>query len=105
MRLVIDTLIALMMVGILAGIILHHRQQQEMLIEYQTAHRELSAIHEKMMYHRALDQDLLNEFGYPEYISPLWFEHGLPKNRLVPLRHPWMDMAPPGDMNDQPPDP
>lgn len=105
MRLVIDSLIALMMVTILGGIVLHHRQQEDLLVKYQTAHHELSHIREMVIYHTALDQDALNEWGYPAVILPVWFAGGVPFNRMVPANHPWMDLAPPGDMNDQPPDP
>jgi hypothetical protein len=105
MRLVIDSLIALMMVLILGGIILHHRQQEQLLSDYRTAHLELSQIREMVIYHTALDRDTLNEWGYPGAIDPAWFLQGLPFNRLVAGIHPWIDLAPPGDMNDQPPDP
>jgi hypothetical protein len=105
MRLVIDSLIALMMVLILGGIILHHRQQEQLLSDYRTAHYELSQIREMVIYHTALDRDTLNEWGYPGAIDPAWFLQGLPFNRLVTGIHPWIDLAPPGDMNDQPPDP
>lgn len=105
MRLLIDSLIALMLVAILAGVIYHHRQQQERVRQYQTAHRELAQLRETMTYYKALENDTVNEYGYPPYIAPSWFPQGLPTNRLIPGRHPWVDIAPPGDMNDQPPDP
>lgn len=105
MRLLIDSLIALMLVAILAGVIFHHRQQQEKARQYQTAHRELAHLRETMTYYKALENDTVNAYGYPPYIAPSWFPEGLPTNRLVPGRHPWIDIAPPGDMNDQPPDP
>lgn len=105
MRLLIDSLIALMLVAFLAGVIFHHRQKQDMARQYQTAYRELSSMRETMAYNSALEQGRLNDLGYAPYVSPFWFPEGLPTNRLVPGRHPWVDIAPPGDMNDQPPDP
>ena len=44
--------------------------------------------------------------GFPRYISPEWFvADGLPMNATVPGRHPWLDVAPPDDHSDHPPDP
>jgi hypothetical protein len=105
MRLLIDSLIAIMLVAVLAGIILHHRQQQRLLAQYQSLHQSLAQFREAVVYNGALDQSITNEWGYPRTISPLWFPEGLPNNELIPGRHPWIDLAPPGDMNDQPPDP
>ncbi len=105
MRLLIDSLIAMMLVAVLAGIILHHRQQQRQLSQYQALHRALAQFREAVVSEGARDRSLANEWGYPLTISPLWFPEGLPANHLIPGRHPWIDLAPPGDMNDQPPDP
>jgi len=105
MRLLIDSLIAMMLVAVLAGIILHHRQQQRQLSQYQALHTSLTQFREAVVYHGAMDRSIANEWGYPLTISPLWFPEGLPTNHLIPGRHPWIDIAPPGDMNDQPPDP
>ena len=42
---------------------------------------------------------------FPARISPLWFDRDVPFNSLVSGRQPWIDVAPPGDMTDNPPDP
>lgn len=105
MRLLIDSLIAMMLIAILAGVIFHHRQQQDLVRQYNIAHRELASLRDTITYNSALEQATLNESGHALYPSPLWFPNGLPSNRLVPGRHPWFDIAPQGDLNDQPPDP
>lgn len=105
MRLVIDSLIAMMLVAILAGVILHYRQQQRVVVAYQRVHQDLSQLRESIIYHSALQRDENNPWGFVAHVSPEWFTQGLPMNTLVSGRHPWMDIAPPGDMHDHPPDP
>ncbi len=105
MRLLIDSLIALMLVGILAGIVIYHQRETRQLHRYQQVHAALAQLHEQALYHGALGDVQATTTGFPTSVSPLWFQGDLPLNTLVPGRHPWLDIAPPGDMNDHPPDP
>ena len=113
-RLIIDSLIALMLVGILASIMVYHREQQKLASRYQTVHRALARLHEQVVIHGALIENETGTGGYPANISPTWFSSAatsldphsdLPMNVMVPSRQPWVDVAPPGDLSDHPPDP
>jgi hypothetical protein len=105
MRLLVDSLIALMLVAILGGVLVHHRQQQKQLEDYQFIHRSLARLHEQAVYHGALADSDLSANGFPAELHPHWFGDDLPVNVLLPGRQAWLDVAPPGDMSDQPPDP
>ncbi|NJL32508.1 MAG: hypothetical protein HC898_13330 [Phycisphaerales bacterium] len=105
MRLIIDTLIAAMLVGILAGILLHYRAEAREVEHWRVVQLSLSRLHEVMQYHKALEEAKSGEVNSPIMVTPLWFEGSLPENPLVPGRQPWMDIAPGKDQGLHPPDP
>lgn len=116
MRLLIDSLIALMLVAILAGVLVHHRGEQARLAQHRDVHEGLSELYEQTLYHAALehpnapvkrDPHTLNRplQRFPDQVLPAWFEEGVPLNPLAPHPHPWMDVAPAEDRHDHPPDP
>lgn len=105
MRLIIDSLIALMLACLLGAVILHYRHEQKRLIEVQQVHAALSQLQEQVLYRGAWVQSKTGEPGFPRAISPVWFPGGLPMNCLAPPRQPWLDVAPVGDHHDEPPDP
>lgn len=105
MRLLVDSLIALMLVSILAGVLWHYRRQQRLLNDYQFIHNALDRLHDQTLYHKALGDVKLNAEGFPEQIKPRWFGDHLPVNVLVSTSHPWMDIAPADDTSTEPPDP
>lgn len=105
MRLLVDSLIALMLAGILAGVLLHHRKQTYRLDQTLLVHQALGKIQDQVLYRGALEQGRPGAPQYPTAISPLWFEGNLPLNILVPGRQPWIDLAPMNDLGDHPPDP
>ncbi len=109
MRLLIDTLIATMLAGILGGILVHHRKEQDELLMLQRVHASLSRLQEVTLYQGALRKAEETEPSaatvFPREISPEWFGGDLPTNPLAPGRQPWLDLAPPDDHSDHPPDP
>ena len=119
MRLVLDSLIALMLVGILGAVLVHYRQQQQRLETVRFVHRSLADLHEQATYHRALataahadDTEAIarrkqapDDAPFPRHISPNWFGPKLPLNVLADTRQPWIDLAPKDDLSAHPPDP
>ncbi len=106
MRLLIDSLIALMLLGILAAVLLHHHDQQEHLRQIRAVHEALADLEDQALFRGALIGNSQSQAErFPPAISPTWFDHGLPDNLLVPGRQPWIDVAPESDDNDNPPDP
>ncbi|MBI1336720.1 MAG: hypothetical protein GC164_07140 [Phycisphaera sp.] len=105
MRLVIDSLIALMLAAILGGVLLYHRQQQTNLLAQQQVYQALAHLQEQVLYRGALGENDTTESGFPRTVSPAWFVGEPPRNVLVPADQPWVDVAPRDDWQDQPPDP
>lgn len=116
MRLIVDSLIALMLVAILAVVVLHYRQEHRELERIRHVHEALTHLHEQVIYHRAMAQvheaqvrharSIDHAAGFPARISPTWFDDDdLPINIFASIRRPWMDRAPEGDHQDHPPDP
>jgi len=104
-RLLVNSLIALLMTSILATTLLVHRQEQQQAHQIQQVHEALTQMYDQALYHGALGDEEMGPSGMPITVSPVWFKGGLPLNASIPGRFPWLDIAPPGDLSDQPPDP
>jgi hypothetical protein len=105
-RLLVDGLIALLLVGVLVCVMLFRTEEDEVSRHYQTVRDALAVLHEQAFYHSVLGKDDDDEKGFPQTMSPLWFRaEGVPINPSVPGRQPWLDIAPAGDESYHPPDP
>ncbi len=105
MRLIVDTLIVLLVLAVAAGVLLYLSDQEDesaRLVQVQDA---LMRLHERMTYEKALGSVPRNRFGYPATMAIEWFGDAPPRNVLAPEAHPWLDVAPGGDMDEHPPDP
>jgi hypothetical protein len=105
MRLLIDSIIAVILVVLFGAVVVHYRQEREEILHFQLVHRALSAMQEQALLHRALDQVEDNDANFPADIRPEWFDSGAPRNVLAPSQNPWLDIAPKTDRSDEPPDP
>ncbi|MFW6059363.1 MAG: hypothetical protein ACODAQ_04235 [Phycisphaeraceae bacterium] len=107
MRLIVDSLIAMMLICILGAVVVHYQQEQRRLHDVRFVHRSLARLHEQATFRSALRDaaDGEEEVRFPARVAPQWFERDLPLNVLVPLHQPWIDVAPEGDMAEHPPDP
>jgi hypothetical protein len=105
MRLIVDSLIAIMLLMVVAGVVTHYRQQQQQQADIQFVREALHRLRDQVVYRKALDDaDKLTAF-YPKRVQPRWFSDTLPLNVLVNSHHPWVDQAPAGDTAGHPPDP
>jgi hypothetical protein len=105
MRVLVDSLIALMLAAILVGVLIQHREEQHKLERVQHVHQALTRLYDQAAYRVAVAEVMKTPTGFAAFISPLWFEDDLPVNVIVPGKQPWLDIAPDGDTNDHPPDP
>ncbi|MCC7407661.1 MAG: hypothetical protein IT442_06290 [Phycisphaeraceae bacterium] len=119
MRLLLNTLIALMFVAlaVAAGWDYHHRSSGQAQIEQ--TRQALATLQDKTRYHAAMARARYEEqvadanadgVAPPKprpapMILPQWFGQHLPVNALAPAGQPWIDVAPDDDTSDQPPDP
>lgn len=104
MRVIVDTLILALLVAMVAGAALYLHGEQRDLDKCELVHASL-----KRMYEQALFQGTLEpmppESGFPSQIRRDWFAGSPPLNPLAPKDQPWVDVAPPDDRLDHPPDP
>lgn len=105
MRLVIDSLIVVMLLAVVGGLLVLHSQRKQAERELAQTQQALSALHAQTAYHASVKSALAGHEQVLVYIEPTWFGDGLPSNQLVSGDRPWLDLAPPGDMSDHPPDP
>ena len=104
MRLTIDTLIALMLVGLLGLVLADYRASTRKLDQERQVRLALSCLSEQARYHGAMAGADRRGPVFPATISPAWFKSELPANAVAP-GYAWLDVAPPGDLADDPPDP
>jgi len=104
MRLVINTVVALMLVGVLGVVLADYRAAVGKLERENQVHLALSRLGEQARCHGSFHLPGSRGLVFPPTISPAWFCSGLPSNPLA-SGYAWLDVAPPGDMADDPPDP
>ncbi|QNN22170.1 hypothetical protein HED60_07760 [Planctomycetales bacterium ZRK34] len=93
MRLLFDTILALVLIGVLGGIIWLQRGQEQWLDKVTLVHESLRAIDSKALYFAALGEVDTSRRGYPLKIDAAWFER-LPINQLFDDQaRPWIDIV------------
>ena len=106
MRLTLNILIPMMAVGLVTGVIVYDRAQRHGDRTYLAVQRDLTRLRGQAAYHGALRDVAVSRAGFPWAIDEEWFAgESLPANTLVPGQQNWLDIAPPGDMFEHPPDP
>lgn len=107
MRLVLHSLIALAAVFGLGAMLLHNRAQDTRAADVAFVQESLTRLHERTAYHAALKAAAADDprNALLVAVEPGWFGQRLPLNVLLDVDHPWIDLAPPGDRSDHPPDP
>lgn len=105
MRLVIDSLIALMLVAVLGGVLVMHSRSKQADRAMADTQQALAALHERTAYQTSVQSALAGHQQVMVQIDPAWFGEKMPVNLLASADRPWIDLAPPGDLSDHPPDP
>jgi hypothetical protein len=98
MRIVIDSLVAVMLAGVLASVIMFNREDgvEEHLVEQ--TREAVREVRQQLTLQVALEKTDLNDYGWPRTIDPDWFTSGLPKNTLLDENaRPWLEVAGIGD--------
>jgi len=93
MRLLIDSLVAVMLAALLASIILSNRAEVDQAQDIETARLDLHRLQREVYLQAALGHVPLTDNGFPITVDPEWFETGLPKNPLLGPDHPWLEVA------------
>lgn len=97
MRLLIDSLMAVMLAALLAGILLYQRSEAQYQEDVSTTRASVRMIQQQVTFQAALAQTARNEFGFPRSVDPMWFHETLPRNELLGGEGPWMEIAGPDE--------
>ena len=98
MRLLIDTLIALMLAAVLGAVLMDHRQDQEQMDRVAAVQQAVRAIQSQALYRAAMREIDQTPNGYARRIDANWFSQP-PRNVLVEAdggAYQWLDYAPEG---------
>ncbi len=93
MRLIIDSLLALMLVGVLAGVAMHYRHEGKLKQQLDLTAAEVQRFQAQIMLQAALEKVPLSQRGYPVTIDTKWFGDSLPTNVLLGPAYPWVEIA------------
>ena len=93
MRLILDSLMAVVLAALLAGILIHQQHEQQHQRDVETVRANVRLIQQQIMLQAALERVPRNEYGFPITIDPEWFGDMVPRNPLLGPGHPWMEVA------------
>ena len=102
MRWAIDSLVALMLAGIVAGLVYHYRDTEEYGLNRDALQQDVVRFRKQIMLHAALGQVEMSVRGFPLTVDPEWFseeEGGIPQNLLLDDSHPWLEIAGPSQVD------
>lgn len=97
MRLILDSLMAVVLAALLAGILIHQQHEQQRQRDVQAVRANVRIIQQQVMLQAALERVPRNEYGFPITIDPEWFGDLVPRNPLLGPGHPWMEIASPDE--------
>ena len=103
MRLFMDSMVALMLVAILAGVMWHNRVDAQHTQARDLARAEVRRFQQQIMLQSALAQVERTDRGYPQNVEPDWFQGKLPTNPLLDASYPWLEIAAPDEADYQHP--
>lgn len=93
MRRIIDTLFAIVLVGVLAGVAMHYKHERRFEQDVMVTRSEVRRFQAQIMVQSALEKVPLSKRGYPLSIETQWFGGKLPKNLLLGAGYPWVEIA------------
>jgi len=98
MRILIHTLVAVMILGILGGVTMSHLAARQKQSDRGLARTELRRFQRQIHLQGALmsDHERQDQDGPPS-IDPAWFKDNRPVNPLLGPEHPWVEVAGPRD--------
>ena len=93
MRLVIDSLVALTLVAVLAGIAVHTHHEKQMDQRLELTRSEVRRFQSQVMLQAAMEKVPLTSHGYPATVDTAWFSGNIPVNSLLGGGRPLVDIA------------
>ena len=105
MRIVIDIMIGLMLVAAVAGGLYLYNSRAQGERDIESVRVALQQLQEQATYHRTVQSAIADRDVLLVHVHAQWFGEDVPTNLLVSGDRPWIDLAPPGDLGEHPPDP
>lgn len=105
MRILIDSLIGLMLVAVVVCVVVlnnDRKQGEQDVVQVKDA---LVQLDKQAEYRTALQSAMAGQDTMLVHLHQEWFGDDVPTNVLLDPNHPWIDLAPPGDLGIHPPDP
>ena len=93
MRLLVDILLALMLCGVLAGVVMYKRGEISSKQDLEQTRVDVRRFQQQITLHAQLGQVEHSKRGFPMTIEPAWFSDNLPRNPLLGPGHPWLEIA------------
>ncbi|MEM9348425.1 MAG: hypothetical protein AAGB26_17690 [Planctomycetota bacterium] len=105
MRIVIDFMIGLMLVAVVAGGLYLYNRREQSRQDVDSVRVALQQLQQQAAYHRTVQSAVAGREVLLVHLHPEWFGDDVPANVLLNGDRPWIDLAPPGDLGEHPPDP
>ncbi|MBX2852437.1 MAG: hypothetical protein KTR15_11915 [Phycisphaeraceae bacterium] len=105
MRIVIDIMIVLMLVAVVAGGLYLYNSEAQGEREVASVRVALQQLQEQAAYHTTVQSAMAGRDVLLVHLHEQWFGEDVPTNVLIGGDRPWIDLAPPGDLGEHPPDP
>lgn len=105
MRIIIDIMIGLMVVSVIAGGVYLYTSRAQEDNQIQTVRTALAQLEQQAAYHQTVQSAMAQRDVLLVHIHEQWFGEDVPANVLLDRDRPWIDLAPPGDLGEHPPDP
>ena len=93
MRLITDTLVALMLVGLVAGVVVYQHRKRDLEQRVQTTRAAVERFQSQINLQAAMEKVTLTQRGYPQTVKLEWFDGDLPGNSLLGETYPWVEIA------------
>lgn len=96
MRWAIDSLVALMISGVVAGVVLYYRNTEQEGKHRETLRSDVTRFNNQVILQSALGRVEISVRGFPMTIDPEWFNEdngSLPENPMMEGNHPWVEIA------------
>lgn len=93
MRVIIDSLVALMLAGMLIGVFMHTSAERRLEDKIELARAEVERFQSQIMLQAALETVEKTQRGYPITVDAAWFGGALPMNPLLGPGFPWLEIA------------
>ncbi len=92
MRILLDTLIAMTLIGILGGLVWQNREHAEFLAQRDATREEVRRFQQQIHLQVALARVAQSDCTFPDTIDSGWFNGNIPRNTLLGVEHPWVEV-------------